>query len=248
MMSQIALTIDVEWAHPEVLADVVRELDLRSLRATFFCTHPGIVVEGHERALHPNYRRHGNTLLASHPEWLDLPSDLAYFHSLTRATFDFCPEAVGARSHNLFWDSGLALISAQLGLRYVSNAFLPLASHLQPAARLPQLTELPLYYMDHWDLTESATAYSLAGLRLHQPGLKILDFHPNLIFINARSNAQYLDSKRFYQDPQRLAAARAPGRGVRTLFLELLDHLAAQPDRPPLLREIESSWRLGERA
>lgn len=40
--SETVISIDVEWAHPEVLADVVRLLDEREIRATFFCTHEGI--------------------------------------------------------------------------------------------------------------------------------------------------------------------------------------------------------------
>jgi hypothetical protein len=62
-MNDVVISIDVEWAHPEVQADVVRLLAERNLRATFFCTHAGISVPGHERALHPNFRRRGNSLL-----------------------------------------------------------------------------------------------------------------------------------------------------------------------------------------
>src|SRR5262249_20324069 len=37
--TEIYLTIDVEWACEEVLADTLRLLDERGVRATFFCTH-----------------------------------------------------------------------------------------------------------------------------------------------------------------------------------------------------------------
>ena len=58
----IYITIDVEWACREVLAEIVRLLNERGLRATFFCTHADIDVPGHERAIHPNFRRNGDTL------------------------------------------------------------------------------------------------------------------------------------------------------------------------------------------
>ena len=56
------LSVDEEWANPEVLSDLLRMLDERRLRATFFCTKPGVEVPGHERALHPNFRRTGDTV------------------------------------------------------------------------------------------------------------------------------------------------------------------------------------------
>src|ERR1700685_2467539 len=58
----ICLSVDVEWAHDEVLADLVGLLDARGLKATFFCTHAGVSVAGHERALHPNFLRDGDVL------------------------------------------------------------------------------------------------------------------------------------------------------------------------------------------
>ena len=43
----IALTVDVEWAHSDVLADIVRLFDEHEVKATFFCTH--VVIPGQER-------------------------------------------------------------------------------------------------------------------------------------------------------------------------------------------------------
>ncbi len=243
MSSQIALTIDVEWAHPEVLADVVRELDCRNLRATFFCTHGGIELEGHERALHPNYRRRGNTLIENDSQAPVQETDLAFYEYITQATMAFCPEAAGMRSHNLFWDSALAGVCRRAGLRYISNALLPLSPGLRPVSSIEGLVELPIYYMDYWDLAESATSFHLDALHLETDGLMVFDFHPNLIYINARGVAQYAESKACYHDPVRLAASRAPGRGVRTLFLELLDFLALRENPSPLLGDIAVSWQ-----
>lgn len=240
-MNQVALTIDVEWAHPVVLDAVVQELNARNLRATFFCTHPGICVDGHERALHPNYRRFGNSAVTD-PDVLNGYSDRAFFEEITLRTKTFCPEAVGTRSHNLFWDSALISIYRDAGIKYMSNAFLPLSRGLQPVSRVRGLLELPIYYMDHWDVTEQATGFDLDRLQLGRGGLQVLDFHPNLIFINARSAAHYEASKKHYHDPEALLGLRSAGRGVRALFLEVLDYLAAQPAAPKVLEEIEAQW------
>ena len=91
--------------------------------------------------------------------------------------------------------------------------------------------------MDHIDLIHKMTDLRIESLRLDQGRLKVFDFHPNLVFINARSNDDYLASKPFYHDVERLAAMRQPGRGIRTLFFELLDFVAARPQQTMPLRD-----------
>src|SRR6185503_18972643 len=97
----VAVTIDVEWAHDDVLADVRGLLDDHGVRATFFCTHAGIEVPRHERALHPNFRRTGNSILSSAPPE-ELGDDRVFYQFVVDATRRFCPEAVGVRTHSLF--------------------------------------------------------------------------------------------------------------------------------------------------
>jgi hypothetical protein len=243
-MNDVVISIDVEWAHPEVQADVVRLLAERNLRATFFCTHAGISVPGHERALHPNFRRRGNSLLATHdPRRVNRWNDTELYQFIVRSTQAFCPEAVGVRSHCLFYDSALLPVYGELGIQYESTYLLPLAPGLSPVWKSGAVLALPLYYMDHWDLESQVTGFALEGLRLDQPGLKVLSLHPNLIFTNAASIGQYIESKAYYHDPERLLKSRHTGRGTRTLFLELLDRLANNGIPVRTLDEINKQWR-----
>ena len=238
--NEVAITIDVEWAHPEILADVVQMLDKRGIPATFFCTHEGIEVPGHERALHPNFRRSGNTMIEPDAAMMD---DRAFYSFIVSATRAFCPEAVGLRSHSLLTDSNLLPIYRDAGIEYDSSYLLPLAPGLAPAWRGSGILEIPIYYMDHWDLFERATAFAISGMRFDQPGLKVVVFHPNLVFLNAASRRDDEESKAHYHDPAWLLAHRNPGRGVRALFLDLLDQLADEGPPPPLLSQINTDWR-----
>jgi hypothetical protein len=238
---EVVLTVDVEWAHPDVLADVVQALDERSLRATFFCTHGGISVPGHERALHPNFRRHGNTTLdGAAPAGAETDAD--FYRQVVQGVRGYCPEAVGVRAHSLFFDSDLLPVYSEAGLEYDSSLFLPLAPELRPVPKGRGILELPLYYMDHWDLSEQATGFELPSLRLDAPGLKVLAFHPNLVYLNASRERHYADAKERYHDPAWLRRRRKRGPGVRTLFNELLDRLADQP-APPTLADVNERWR-----
>jgi hypothetical protein len=244
MTSASVISIDVEWAHPEVLADVVALLDERSIRATFFCTHHGIDVPGHERALHPNFRRSGTSGVAADAS--REVTDHDFYRRVVSEARQFCPEAVGVRAHSLIYDSDLLSIYREAGLEYDSTYLLPLAANLAPVWKGTSIVELPIYYMDHWDLREQVTTFSLRPLRLGQTGLKVFDFHPNLIYLNAATLTDYADSRPHYHHPDWLRAHRRPGRGVRTLFLELLDDLAGH-EPLPVLAEITAAWRAANR-
>ena len=220
---------------------MVALLDERRVHATFFCTHSGVQVTGHERALHPNFRRTGNTTTdAAAAPILD---DRAFYRSIVSATREFCPEAVGVRSHSLFTDSDLLPIYRDAGLEYDSSYMLPLAPGLAPVLRGSGILEIPAFYMDHWDLNESATSLTIQDLHLERPGLKVTIFHPNLIFLNAGTKSEIESSKSHYHDPEWLLTHRNPGRGVRTLFIELLDEIARGAAPNPVMSDVNSAWR-----
>ena len=237
----VCLSVDVEWAHADVLADLVRLLDEHRVRATFFCTHALIEVGAHERGLHPNFRRNGDTLRAL-PDGLN---DRDVYRHAVRATKEFCPGAIGVRAHSLHYDTQLTEIYSAEGLQYDSSYCASLVENLRPFRKEHNLLEIPIYYMDHLDLMDQATGFTVSGLQLQRPGLKVFDFHPNLVFINAHTCAHYEHSKSFYGDPERLLAARHPGRGIRTLLLELLAWLRRTGVPTATLGEVNQLWRTG---
>jgi hypothetical protein len=242
----IVLSVDVEWASPEILADMVHLLDERKLPATFFCTHPGISVPGHERALHPNFRRSGDTVQQLYRkkagERRELTDGEVYEH-VVHATHAFCPEAIGVRGHSLFYNTEVLPIYRQAGLEYDSSYFLPLEANLRPVWNGHNMLEIPLYYMDHHDIIVQASGFRLEGLHLDRPGVKVFDFHPNMVFANLSTNTQYENNRDVYHQYEQLLERRRPGRGVRTLFLELLDLIASRELPIATLGTLNAAWR-----
>ena len=243
----ICFTVDVEWAHPAVLRDIRNLFDEHGVRATFFCTHGGIDVAPHERGLHPNYRHNGSIFkeltgkigargAASMGE-----ADL-YRHVL-RTTLDFAPEAKGARSHSLLYDSVMMPLYQELGLEYDSSYQLPLTPGLQPVWKEYNVLELPIYFADHFELKTGATGFDIARLHLERPGLKVINLHPNMVYLNASSNGHYLTSKAFYHNRERLLEARFAGRGIRSMVLDLLGHVALKNLPTATLGEVNQGWR-----
>jgi peptidoglycan/xylan/chitin deacetylase (PgdA/CDA1 family) len=237
----VAFTVDVEWAAPAVLDDVRALFDQHGLAATFFVTHAGVAVPGHERGIHPNFRRSGDTYRA-------LPdaaarSDGEVHEHVVAATLAFAPEAKGIRSHSLYYDSTLLPVYRRQGLEYDCSYQMPLVEGLRPFWQHAGMVAVPTYYADHLDIMNGITGFELGRMRLDRPGVKVLDFHPNLIYLNASSDGQYAATKAFYHDPVRLLAARRPGRGIRTFFLDLLAHVAARRVPTACVGAINAAWR-----
>jgi len=220
----LCFTVDVEWAADEVLTDLRGLFDRYGVRATFFVTHAGVETPGHERGLHPNFRRNGDTyrLLRERRGETALSDDEVHNHVL-RTTLAFAPEAKGLRTHSLYYDSTLLPLYHRLGLEYDCSYHLPLVGGLRPCWKHDEIIEIPTYYGDHFDIMTGATGFEVDGLALDRPGVKVFDFHPNIVFLNASRNDTYMSTKSFYHDQERLLAARESGRGVRTLLLDLLE-------------------------
>jgi hypothetical protein len=219
----VCFSIDVEWAAEAVVADVCSLLDEHGVRATFFVTHDGVSVPGHERGLHPNFRRGGDTYRAM-PNGGGASEPDIYEH-IVSTTLGFAPEAKGVRAHSLFYDSILLPVYHHLGIEYDSSYHLPFVANLRPFWKHDDIVEIPLFYGDHLDLTCGTTGFEVARLGLEQPGLKVFNFHPNIIYLNCPDGTAYAATRSFYHDSDRLLAARHHGRGTRTLLTELLEHV-----------------------
>lgn len=242
----ICLTVDVEWANSDVLADTVRLLDERGLRGTFFCTHAGIETTGHERAIHPNFRHKGDSFQQLRRkignelyDWAD--SSIYEFTLNTIQTL--YPNALGVRAHNLFYDSELFHIYKKAGLEYDSTYFLPMAQNIMPVLKEYNILEIPVYYMDHVDIMNQISGFTIEGLGLENHGIKVFDFHPNMIFLNTATEEQYVKSKSHYHDYEKLLKLRYSERGVRTLFIDLLDFICKKKLQVLTLSEVNTIWR-----
>lgn len=245
MRPDVFLTVDVEWSHPQVLQELVQALDERGLPATFFCTHPGIQVGEHERGLHPNFRRNGQPAKALRQRLGDEAylalDDLAFAEQILNECLSFAPEARGLRTHSLFFASEWVPLYAQKGLVYDCSYLLHRHPGLGPVAREHDLWLLPTFYMDHAEILQRHPDFGLEGLGLERPGLKIFDFHPNMVYLNVASDEHYQAARSYYHQPQRLLENRRPGAGVGSFFLRLLDWAAAHPQRVGRL----GAWREG---
>jgi hypothetical protein len=242
----VCLSVDVEWAAAEVLDDLRRLLDQHALRATFFVTHAGVSVPGHERGLHPNFRRGGDTmkrLAAANGGRIEDLSEAQVYRHVIDTTHAFAPEAKGVRAHSLHYDSTLVPMYRSAGLEYDCSFLMPLVPGLRPFWKEHGMVGLCTYWADHFDIMSGASGFDVKGLKLDRPGIKLLDLHPNIVYLNAADNQAYLATKDFYHDAERLLAHRNPARGVRSLLLDLFDHIASRGLSVITAGEVNALWR-----
>jgi hypothetical protein len=158
-------------------------------------------------------------------------------------TLYVAPEATAARSHSLFYDSVMIPLYREFGLEYDSSYQLPLTPGLQPIWKEYGVLELPIYFADHFELKTGATGFDITRLHLGRPGLKIINLHPNMVYLNAVSDHHYLASKAFYHNEERLLEARYLGRGIRSMVLDLLEHVASKNLPTATLGTVNKQWR-----
>ena len=105
-MTKIHLTFDVDWVNDEILEHTVDILLKYGLKATFFATHDSALLrsldpEQFEIGLHPNFET----------------SDGRYEIDKLRSLKELYPNAIGMRSHTLFFTSRLLPLLEELDLK-----------------------------------------------------------------------------------------------------------------------------------
>lgn len=225
------LTLDIDWAHDEILADAITLVEAHRVPATWFVTHDTPLLArlrsnpDFELGIHPNF----NFLLNGDDRAGRDAADV-----LDRL-LAIVPEARCVRSHSTTRSSGLLDLFHRRGLTHECNSFIPVQSgiELRPWLLWSGMTCVPYSWEDDvaclfgqdsdWPMSR------LIGLR----GIKVFDFHPVHIFLNTEHMNRYEKTRSWHQSPQELLAHRYEGEGTRTRFLEFLSRASPARNTQP---------------
>jgi hypothetical protein len=64
-----------------------------------------------------------------------------------------------------------------------------------------------------------------------------------MLYLNALSDRHYMVSKAFYHDQEKLLENRFSGRGIRSMVLDLLEHVVSKRLPTATLGEVNERWR-----
>jgi hypothetical protein len=214
----LVVTLDIDWASEDCIADVLDMLASRGIRPTCFATHLSNELNSRlasgsiDIGLHPNFlagSSHGT-------------GEKAVFEHLAQ----IYPGATGFRSHSFADSSPVSLAAVNAGMQYDSNTCAFLSERIVPIWHWLGFWRFPVFWEDdiHWTAIAN---WELPAVRaaVIAPGLKIVNLHPFNQALNIPTGEFYAAHKALAKtiDTATIGERRHPGAGCRTFAEALLD-------------------------
>jgi hypothetical protein len=232
------LTFDIEWASEYCIEHVLQIADRFLIKPTFFVTHSSPAVrkafadERVELGIHPNFLPG-----SSHGDDTD---------SVIETVLRLAPQATAVRCHRYIYSEEIGNALTRHGLKIDSNICHHLTGELRPIALDSGLLRLPVFFEDdiHWT-RGLAWHFDEHAADFFSPGLKILNFHPFFVALNAVDAQFYAQHKKYIRTLSRkeAAALRFSGAGTETFLIDSLEQILARGHRFLPLGELAA--RLG---
>ncbi len=230
MNESIAITLDVDWAPDWCIQRVADILISANIKATWFITHDSPAIQMlkqnpdlFELGIHPNFND-GSTQGKNTQEIMD------YLISIV-------PEAQSLRTHGLFYSFRLIeYLNSRYHIKYDSSLLLWNSAHISPhklyTSKNSFVIRMPIFWEDDVEMGAPQPNFSFESSRYHLPGLKIFNFHPIHICLNACSLDNYNACKAASSNITLLKKEMIepfiyPGLGTQTLFREVIEYLRA---------------------
>lgn len=212
---KIFLTLDIDWAHDEVIRDSLLLVRNAHVETTWFATHKTTLLADFEQdanievGIHPNF----NPLLNG-----DLNANSS---KVIADCLSVVPAARSVRSHSLTQSERLVDQFKAAGMTHISNFFIPYGSgiHAKPFFLWERMIAVPHIWQDNVAIKMVADFPSRTELI---SGLNVFDFHPIHIFLNTENLDRYERTRPMHQNPSELIKHRYEGYGTRNRLLDLL--------------------------
>jgi hypothetical protein len=216
-------TSDIDWASESIIKRSHECLSANDLKLTYFNTHPSpFLTELHNS---------GSARMLIHPNFLPDSSQGDTFEEVIEYCCALVPDADGFRSHRYFEVNDITDALADRGFRFISNQCTQCETHLRPLKLRSGLISLPIFLEDGGHLYKE---YSLdlqhLVEKLESPGLKIINFHPTYIALNAPNweftrHIQNTLSRQEWNniDDEQIAAIENNSVGIRSLIIDIIE-------------------------
>jgi peptidoglycan/xylan/chitin deacetylase (PgdA/CDA1 family) len=219
-LKTLALTFDTDWAPEFIIEEILAFLSQNKLKATFFATNPSPALEYAEKR--------GEIEIGLHPNFLPNSSHGTKTEDIIKKLNKWYPKAIGFRSHGLVQSSNILRSLSKFGIKYDCNLLLYDAPYLQPFSTFYNITRIPYNWSDASHILDSRKM-NISELFLESPGLKVLDFHPLLWYLNSSNYNNYNHLKENIKDLRLLKKKHCEsfifnGIGIKTL-LEVLKNI-----------------------
>lgn len=214
------ITLDIDWAHDDVISYAIDILEKHNVKATWFVTHSTPVLD--------RLRANPNFELGAHPNFNPLlnggsSENAGGARKVLDALLEIVPEAKSVRSHSLTQSSILLDIFKEYGFTHDCNHFIPHESGviLRPWSHWNGLVRVPHLWED--DVEAMVADSNFSSLLAIKNEIKVFDFHPIHLFLNTEATTRYVDAKSHARDPLVLKGFRNDvSAGSETALYSLL--------------------------
>lgn len=209
-----SVTADQDWAPDWALAQMLELFDASAVPLHLFVTNES-----------PSMRadRLAELTLGIHPNFLPGSTQGDDADEVIESCLSIVPAATTFRCHGFIDSTRIVWNLADRGFTADSNLLSFLQPGLVPIVHGAGVLRLPVFFEDDvfLDLGRPDLELSQCLELLPTPGLKILNFHPSLVALNAPS-VEYYDEQRPALFGDGGSARRHNGRGVATMLGELI--------------------------
>ena len=225
---KVFLTVDIDWAHDQVLSDMIDILDRFNIDATWFVTHDTPLLDrlrankNYELGIHPNF----NWLLSG-----DFRNGTSANEVIERLK-NIVPEARSVRSHSLTTSRRLIKLFGEFGLTHDANNFIPTSCgfELRPWHHSSDMINVPYCWEDSefCNFREQGLDESDITAAVHRRGLRVFNFHPIHVFLNTELINRYERTRNLHLNPDALIKHRYSGYGARSQLFKLINLIRGQ--------------------
>ena len=228
-MNKWFLTVDVDWAPDEAIADTLDLLQRFSLASTWMITHETPLLgdlrnsPGVELGIHPNF----NGLLEGHDT-----RGFASARAVIKDLMALVPDAKVVRSHSVVQSSRLLDLCGEHGLSHDVNMFIPSGSAniCTPWRSWNGMTRVPYVWQDDvwclYEMTDQRERLPIEVYRSYQ-GIVVINFHPIHVYLNTEKLERYESLRSMHHNARELLKHRYEGYGTRNRLIDLLSVAAA---------------------
>jgi hypothetical protein len=216
---KIYITLDVDWAHDDIIIYTIGLIEKYDLYATWYITHDTPILARlrenpkFELGIHPNFNP---LLIGSDSKGKD-------FEEVAGNMLGLVPEAKSVRSHSMTQNSRILDAFARMGLSHDCNHFIPYESdiNIKPWKLWNDMIKCPYHWEDDIEFTKKNTGIIDV---FKKSCLNIYDFHPIHIYLNTENTMRYEQTRNLHTKPEELLLQRYNNIGTRSYFIELLEN------------------------
>lgn len=241
------LTIDIDWAPDFVIQEIADILIEKGIQATWFVTHDSTCIRRlikfkdiFEFGLHPNFLPN-STQGSNYREIMD------YLRNIL-------PDTGIIRTHALVQSTRLfSMLIDEYSVDTDVSLFLPLTPNITPhmiymGHKKPGLLRIPYFWEDDIEMYCPEQSWDFNHPKYHQKGLKVFDFHPMYIYLNAYNMKNYekLKEKGTLNELKANMVCKFINKdrdGTRNMFLSFIDYLCNHQEKTYKISDVSNVWR-----